>query len=60
MERARATKIKSNGKYEQSGGAGNYYYEQIDPTDGERRGGYAKRTEKLRIRAYRIDLNKVE
>lgn len=60
LERARATKIKSNGKYEQSGGAGNYYYEQIDPTDGERRGGYAKRTEKLRIRAYRIDLNKVE
>lgn len=53
-ERARATKIKPDGNYYNSGGGdGNggytYAYEKGN-------GGYAKRTESLRIRAFRNDL----
>lgn len=60
-QRARATKIIVNADgsyddYEQSGGAGDYYYEQYGD-DGERKGGYALRSEVLRIRAFRNDLN---
>lgn len=55
-ERARATKVLPNGGYINSGGGGDgefggdtYKYELG-------RGGYAKRNEELRIRAFRIDL----
>ena len=51
--RARATKVQPNGGYYESGGGswiGQYAYELGN-------GGYAKRTEVLRIRAFRTDLN---
>ena len=53
-ERARATKIKPDGNYYNSGGGDGkggdtYAYEKGN-------GGYAKRTESLRIRAFRNDL----
>lgn len=48
--RARATKVNSDGSYVESGGNGHWYERGM--------GGYAKRTEVLRIRAFRIDLNK--
>ena len=55
-ERARATKVKQDGSYEESGGQGpwgdGYKYELG-------RGGYAERDEVLRIRAFRVDLNPV-
>lgn len=55
--RARATKVNADGSYVNSGGGdgveGKYNYE-----DGK--GGYALRTEKLRIRAFRNDLNPIE
>lgn len=47
--RARATKVNSDGSYVESGGNGHWYERGM--------GGYAKRTEVLRIRAFRIDLN---
>ncbi len=50
-QRARATKINPNGGYVQSGGSGSYDYP---------RGGYALRTESLRIRAFRNDLEPVD
>lgn len=53
-ERARATKIKPDGNYYNSGGGdgnGGYTYAYE-----EGNGGYAKRTESLRIRAFRNDL----
>lgn len=59
-ERARATKIKADGNYEQSGGA----YEDHEWWEEEvlmyayelGKGGYARRSEILRIRAFRDDL----
>lgn len=51
--RARATKVQPNGDYYKSGGGsweGQYAYERGN-------GGYARRTEVLRIRAFRTDLN---
>lgn len=45
-DKARATKAKADGGYEESGNGDDY------PN-----GGYADRTESLRIRAFRIDLN---
>ena len=51
--RARATKVQPNGDYYESGGGswkGQYAYELGN-------GGYARRTEVLRIRAFRTDLN---
>ena len=54
--RARATKIKSNGMYEQSGGGEDVGYERYAYELGN--GGYALRyQEGIRIRAFRIDLN---
>ncbi len=53
-ERARATKIKPDGNYYNSGGGdrnGGYTYAYEKGN-----GGYAKRTESLRIRAFRNDL----
>ena len=50
--RARATKVQPNGDYYKSGGGsweGQYAYERGN-------GGYARRTEVLRIRAFRVDL----
>lgn len=63
-ERARATKINvdENGNYTgyaQSGGAGDYFYEEYN-TAGEHKGGYARRSEILRIRAFRNDLEPVD
>lgn len=56
-QRARATKVKDDGSYEQSGGQGSwgdgYKYELG-------RGGYALRDVKLRIRAFRRDLEPVK
>lgn len=57
-ERARATKINSDGSYQNSGGGDGrgedtYAYEKGN-------GGYALRTEPLRIRAFRNDLNPIE
>lgn len=49
-EFARATKIRTDGTYIESGGKDDEY-----PKSGR-----AKRTEKLRIRAFRVDLEKVE
>lgn len=49
-EFARATKIRTDGTYIESGGEDDEY-----PKSGR-----AKRTEKLRIRAFRVDLEKVE
>lgn len=56
--RARATKVNPDGSYVESGGGGRdgwqkYAYEYD-------RGGYALRTEVLRIRAFRVDLNSVD
>ena len=55
--RARASKVNANGAYEQSGGGDGdwtrYAYEYGN-------GGYALRTEVLRIRAFRVDLNPVD
>ena len=56
--RARATKVLSDGNYVNSGGgdgngADTYAYELGN-------GGYALRTESLRIRAFRVDLNPVD
>lgn len=50
IEFARATKIRTDGTYIESGGKDDEY-----PKSGR-----AKRTEKLRIRAFRVDLEKVE
>lgn len=55
--RARATKVNPDGSYVESGGgngdATRYAYESGN-------GGYALRTEVLRIRAFRVDLNSVD
>lgn len=48
--RARATKVNPDGSYVESGGNGHWYERGM--------GGYALRTVDLRIRAFRIDLNK--
>ena len=48
--RARATKVNPDGSYVESGGNGHWYEQGM--------GGYALRTVDLRIRAFRIDLNK--
>lgn len=57
-ERARATKIRPDGKYEQSGGGETYGWKEYAYELGN--GGYAKRKEVLRIRAFRTDLDPVE
>ena len=52
-KRARATKIKPNGTYEESGGGGSSGWETYAYELGN--GGYALRTTSLRIRAFRVD-----
>lgn len=52
-ERARATKVKPDGSYVQSGS-------KNDKDNYEKGGGKAKRIEKLRIRAFRTDLQPIE
>ncbi|WP_302458257.1 hypothetical protein [Mediterranea massiliensis] len=49
-DRARATKVKPDGSYETSNRTGDYYENN--------QGGYALRSEVIRIRAFRKDLNK--
>ena len=51
--RARATKVDVNGGYIESGGGGRDGWQKYAYELGN--GGYALRTEKLRIRAFRID-----
>lgn len=55
--RARATKVKPDGNYEESGGGGGGAYGADTYAYEKGRGGYALRTESLRIRAFRKDLN---
>ena len=52
--RARATKVLSNGKYAESA------YDEDNYTDENGTGGRALRTQELRIRAFRTDLEPVE
>ena len=52
-KRARATKVKPNGTYEESGGGGSSGWETYAYELGN--GGYALRTVSLRIRAFRVD-----
>lgn len=52
--RARATKVLSNGKYAESA------YDEDNYTDENGTGGRALRTQELRIRAFRTDLERVE
>lgn len=52
-KRARATKIKPNGTYEESGGGGSSGWKTYAYELGN--GGYALRTTSLRIRAFRVD-----
>lgn len=53
---ARATKVLSNGKYAESGSHG----DEDEYTGENGIGGKALRTQSLRIRAFRVDLNPVE
>lgn len=56
--RARATKVNADGSYVNSGGGDGKRWEYYAYELGN--GGYALRTEKLRIRAFRNDLNPIE
>lgn len=56
--RARATKVNPAGGYVESGGGGSDGWTKYAYEEGN--GGYALRTETLRIRAFRVDLNPVD
>lgn len=55
--RARATKVNPDGSYVESGGGDGDWRRYAYELD---HGGYALRTEVLRIRAFRVDLNSVD
>ena len=60
LVRARATKVKPDGNYEESGGGGGGAYGADTYAYEKGRGGYALRDVSLRIRAFRVDLNRVD